>query len=88
MSFETAFQNVTPSGISCTKVLFSTDSQVDCHLSFYYLFVGLFVVINLDNPYFASLGSKLNPWEYIHSGRVALPAVLLKVHHRPETRAN
>ena len=25
-----------------------------------------------------------NPWEYIHSGRVTLPAVLPKVHHRPE----
>jgi len=31
------------------------------------------------------MGSKYNPWEYIHSGRVLLPAVLPKVHHRPET---
>ena len=37
--------------------------------------------------FFASppaLGSKQNLWEYIHSGRLALPAVLPKVHHHPE----
>jgi len=32
-----------------------------------------------------ALGSKYNPWEYIHLGCVALPAVLSKVRHRPET---
>ena len=28
--------------------------------------------------------SKIPDWEYIHSGRVALPAVLPKIHRRPE----
>jgi len=28
--------------------------------------------------------ARRNPWEYIHSGRVAHPAVLPKVHHCPE----
>jgi len=45
--------------------------------------------IKPENPYVASvlspnLGSKFNPWEYIHSGRVVLPAVLPKVHHQPD----
>jgi len=31
------------------------------------------------------VGSKWNPWEYIHSGNVALPAVLPKVHLHPES---
>jgi len=45
-----------------------------------------FTIWVVRNPYFASLsGLKVNPWEYIHSGPVALPAVLPKVHHRPET---
>jgi len=44
-----------------------------------------FVVIKPENPYFAShLGLEVTSWEYIHSGSVALPAVLSKVHHRPE----
>jgi len=37
-----------------------------------------------SGPYFASPGIEVNPLR-IHSGRVALPAVLPKVHHRPET---
>jgi len=49
------------------------------------LFVCLCVVINPENPFFASrLVHEVNPWEYIHSGRVALPAVPLKVNHRLE----
>jgi len=57
------------------------------NISFVRLFVCLFVIINPENLYrdFASRpGLEGKPWEYIHSGRVALPAVLPKVHHRPE----
>ena len=37
------------------------------------------------NPKIPSLlGVKKKPWECIHSGRVALPVVLPKVHHCPE----
>jgi len=47
---------------------------------------GLFVVTKLESLYFVSrLGLEINPWEYIHSGSVALPAVLPKIHHRQET---
>ena len=49
-----------------------------------YMFVCLFVGIKPENPYFASQRGLENLWEYIQSGRVALPAVLPKVHHRPE----
>jgi len=68
---------------------------------FVYLFVCLFLLFccnKTQNLYSASCweGSKppgndhtraevQNPWMYIHSGRVTLPAVLPKVHHRTET---
>jgi len=50
------------------------------------LFFCLFVVVKPKNIYFASCpGIEVKPLEFIHSGRIALPAVLPEVHHRPET---
>jgi len=53
------------------------------------LFVCLFVCWNKPRKSLLRLPpwarSKTPDWEYIHSGRVALPAVLPKVHRRPET---
>ena len=45
----------------------------------------LFVVIKPENPYFASHPRLEVRSLGVHSGRVALPAVLPKVHHHPET---
>ena len=56
--------------------------------SFFCFFLCFFVCCyktRKSGPYFASRpGIEVNPL-CIHSGRLALPAVLLKVHHRPET---
>jgi len=45
----------------------------------------MFISIKPKNPYFASRrGLEVKPLGVIHSDHVALPAVLPKVHHRPE----
>ena len=48
--------------------------------------MSLFVVTKLENPYIASrLGLEVNPLGVYPLGPRSLPAVLLMVHHRPES---
>jgi len=69
--------------------LFLRSYQRYATVLFVCLFVFFLVLLLVWNPKILTspptLRSKLNPWKYIHLSRVALPAVLPKVHHRPET---
>ena len=69
----------------CRQKASTPITQVVCSNNEAHKFFFPFSVIKPEVAYFASrFRLELNPWEYIHSGHVALPAVLRKVHHRPQ----